>query len=84
MIPQTYRDNFKTLLRAFDDGAVCLLECQEQATTSPVYVICALNCCGEEYEFVPFARLFDGNPYEVLTPPGERTEPPPSPGTARP
>lgn len=74
MIPQPYRDNFNTLQRAFGDGAACLLECREQATDTPVYVICAVNRRGEEYELVPFAQLFDDNPYELLSPPGEMLE----------
>jgi hypothetical protein len=71
MIPQPYQDNFKTLNQAFSDGAACLLECHERATGRPVYVICAVNRRGPDYELVPFARLFDGNPYELLAPPGE-------------
>lgn len=69
MIPQPYRDNFTTLSQAFSDGAACLLECHEHATGKPVYVICAVNHSGPDYELVPFARLFDDNPYELLTPP---------------
>jgi hypothetical protein len=71
MIPQPYRDNFTTLHRAFDAGDACLLECHEQATGKPVYIICAVNRCGEDYDLVPFAQLFNGNPYEQLLPPGE-------------
>jgi hypothetical protein len=71
MIPQPYRDNFNMLHRAFEDGAACLLECHEQATGKPAYVICAVNRSGDVFEFVPFARLFDGNPYELLSPPAE-------------
>ena len=71
MIPQGYRDNFTTLQRAFDAGDACLLECHEQATGKPAYVICAVNRRGEEFELVPFAQLFDDNPYELLSPPGE-------------
>jgi hypothetical protein len=71
MIPQPYRDNFNTLHRAFDDGSACLLECHERATGKPVYVLCAVNRHDEEYELVPFAQLFDDNPYELLSPPGE-------------
>jgi hypothetical protein len=71
MIPQAHQDNFNTLLQAFDDGAACLLECHELATGKPVYVICAVNRHGPDYELVPFARLFDDNPYELLAPPGE-------------
>ncbi len=71
MIPQPYRDNFNTLHRAFGDGAACLLECHDRATGRPAYVICAANHDGGTIELVPFARLFDDNPYELLSPPGE-------------
>jgi len=71
MIPQPHRNNFNTLRRAFDDGAACLLECRERATGKAVYVICAVNRPGEDYELVPFAKLFDDSPYECLAPPGE-------------
>lgn len=71
MIPQPHRDNFNTLSQAFGDGAACLLECQDRATGNPVYVICAVNRNGEVYELVPFATLFNDNPYELLSPPGD-------------
>ena len=71
MIPQPYRDNFNTLNQAFSDGAACLLECHDRATGRPVYVICAVNRRSPDYELVPFARLIDDNPYELLMPPGE-------------
>jgi hypothetical protein len=75
MIPQPHRDNFNSLNQAFSDGAACLLECRERATGRPVYVICAVNHRGLDYELVPFARLFDDNPYELLAPPEEMAEP---------
>ena len=74
MIPQPHQDNFNTLIQAFSDGSACLLECHERETGRPVYVICAVNHCGPDYELVPFARFFDDNPYELLTPPGEMAE----------
>ena len=74
MIPQPHQDNFTTLQQAFRDGAACLLECHERATGRPVYVLCAVNRRGPEYEMVPFARLFDDNPYDLLAPPGEMDE----------
>jgi hypothetical protein len=76
MIPQPYRDNFQTLHRAFDAGEACLLECHERVTGKPVYVLCAVNFREEVYELVPFAQLFDDNPYERLTLPGEMQKPP--------
>lgn len=75
MIPTPYCTNFGTLRRAFDDGAVCLVECRERATGKPAYVICAVSRPGMDYELVPFARLFDDNPYDLLAPPGEFSEP---------
>jgi hypothetical protein len=71
MIPQPYQDNFTTLHRAFDAGHACLLECHEQVTGKPAYVICTVNRRGEDFELVPFAQFFDGNPYEKFSPPGE-------------
>jgi hypothetical protein len=75
MIPQPYRENFDTLNQAFGDGAACLLECRERATGRAAYVICAVNRRGPDCELVPFARLFDDNPYDLLAPPGELPEP---------
>jgi hypothetical protein len=75
MIPQPYRDNFYTLFQAFSDGAAWLLECHERATGRPVYVLCAVNRRDPDYEMVPFARLFDDNPYDLLSPPNEMDEP---------
>ena len=82
MIPRPYQDNFNTLHRAFDAGDACLLECHEQATGKPVYVICAVNRQGDDIQLVPFAHLFDDNPYERLSPPGEmpNKESPDQPG----
>ncbi len=75
MIPESYRNNFNTLKRAFGDGAACLLQCRDKATGKPVFVICAVNCRGQDFELVPFARLFDDDPYGLLTPPGETAKP---------
>lgn len=70
MIPKPYCDNFSTLSRAFRDGSACLLECRDRITGDPAYVVCAVNRSDDQYELVPFARLFDANPYKLLTPPG--------------
>ncbi len=73
MIPQPHRDNFTTLDQAFSDGDACLLECHDRATGKPAY--CAVNRRGPDWELVPFARLFDDNPYDLLSPPGEMADP---------
>lgn len=69
MTPQPYRDNFNTLHRAFADGAAGLLGRTDRATGKPAFVICAVNRRDPDCEPVPAARLFDGDPYELPTPP---------------
>ena len=68
-ISNVYEANFKTLKRAFKNGDVCLLECQDAATGKTVIAVCAISKVGEEYTFAPLAKMFDGNPYEELNPP---------------
>jgi hypothetical protein len=66
---QQHKPNFETLQEAFANGDVALMECQLKATGQPVAVIVAVNRDGDEFGFVPFAMMFDGNPYELLNPP---------------
>jgi hypothetical protein len=61
--------NLETLTQAFQDGAVCLVECTDKITKQSVVVLCAVQMVSNEYEMVPFAKMFDGNPYEELDPP---------------
>lgn len=65
-----HKTNFNTLSEAINAGDVVLTECQLRATDEIVAVICAANRLPDgEIEFVPFAMLFNGNPYEALRPP---------------
>ena len=68
-ISKGYEANFQTLDRAFKEGQVCLLECRDKVTKTKVYVICAINMVAGEYEMIPMAKMFDGNPYDELDPP---------------
>jgi hypothetical protein len=69
-IPDPYRRNFETLLRAATDNALALLECRDVATGEPRYVLCAVGREGGGYVMTPFGHLCDRNPYEVYRPPG--------------
>jgi len=77
-----HKAQFETLKQAFANGDIALMECQRKDTGEIVSVICAVNVTGRskkfEYRFVPFAQLFNGNPYDLLEPPalggGFRTE----------
>lgn len=68
-IANGYKANFETLQRAIKDGAALLMECYDATTGKPVIAICAANFDGKEYQMVPLAKMFDGNPYEELIPP---------------
>jgi hypothetical protein len=65
-----HKQNFDTLQRAFLEGDVALMECQSAATGETVPVICAANRLEDgEIEFVPFATMFDDDPYRLVNPP---------------
>lgn len=65
-----HKTNFNTLAKAFDAGEAALMECQHATTGETVAVICAANRLPDGViEFVPFATLLDGNPFELLNPP---------------
>ena len=65
-----HKQNFDTLQQAVAAGDVALMECQLAATGETVPVICAANRLEDgEIEFVPFAMMFIGNPYEIVNPP---------------
>jgi hypothetical protein len=65
-----HKTNFETLKQAFGAGDVALMECELATTGEVVAVICAANRHPDgDIEFVPFATLFNGNPYEMLNPP---------------
>jgi hypothetical protein len=66
---KSHAANFETLKRAFTDGQVVLLDCIERGTNEHVAVICAISTDGEQFSFTPFAKFFNGNPYELLIPP---------------
>ena len=68
-VVQQHKPNFETLRAAFENGDVALLECQLKATGEPVAVVVAVNRDSDEFAFVPFAMMFNGNPYEMLNPP---------------
>ena len=64
------RRNFETLRRAFLAEDAALMQCQLAATGESVAVICAANRLADgAVEFVPFATMFQDNPYEIVNPP---------------
>jgi hypothetical protein len=72
-ILEGHKAQFETLKLAFGNGDIALMECRRKDTGEIAPVICAVNITGRgkkrEYEMVPFAQLFNDNPYELLDPP---------------
>ncbi|WP_343546945.1 DUF6117 family protein [Sphingobium yanoikuyae] len=68
-IPDYLSANFKTLLRAAEDGNLALMECQDAASGEPHYVICAVGREEGSYLMTPFGHLAEGNPYDAYRPP---------------
>ena len=78
MLSEVQTNNFDTLIHAVENHDVALMECTIKATGEKVAVICASYKDEEGRQvFVPFAQLFNGDPYEILEPPGgaEEVEP---------
>lgn len=68
-IPDAYRTNFDTLLRAAADGNLALLECADAASGDPRFVLCAVGFDGSAYCITPFGHLADGDPFALYRPP---------------
>lgn len=68
-IPESYRRNFDTLLRAAADGNLALMECTDIITGAPRYVLVAVGRDGDDYVMTPFGHLHDGSPFEAYRPP---------------
>ena len=63
------QSNFETILKAAQRGDLALLECEDTASGTTLRVVCAINRRGEEFEFVPLAKLFASDPYSEVKPP---------------
>ena len=65
-----HKKNFDTLVKAVRAGDVALMECEMAVTGETVAVMCAVvEVSAGEVEFFPFARMFNDNPYKVVSPP---------------
>ena len=69
-IPEAYQNNFQSLHDAFLNGDACAVECKDKITGKQCIVICAHFVDDDElHNIVPYARFFDGSPYDEITPP---------------
>lgn len=64
-IREGYKTNFETLKAAADAGDLCIMEVYNRISGAPAVLVCATYQDDDGYiNFVPLARMFDGNPYE--------------------
>jgi Family of unknown function (DUF6117) len=72
-IQKSDKINFASIKDAAAHGRLALMRCIDRHTGQPVTVICGVNITGQEetqtYEMVPFARMFEGDPYDSVFPP---------------
>lgn len=68
-ILEGYRKNFDTLLEAFKNGDVALLEARRVSDGAVVALVTAIGHEDGEYVMTPFAVMIEGNPYELFEPP---------------
>ncbi len=65
-----YKPNFDTLRDAVRSGRVALLETRDSRTGETVACVVAVNPTEDGgAEFVPIARMLDGDPYSYMMPP---------------
>ena len=64
-----HKKNLETIIRAAKDGSLALMECELKSTGEKLAVICTAQFDGKEYQMIPFAAMFNGNPFEMLNPP---------------
>lgn len=61
---------FDNVCAAAHEHELCLAECTDRRTGKKVNVICAATTEDGVVRFRPLARLFSGNPYNEVAPPG--------------
>ncbi|WP_422051133.1 DUF6117 family protein [Sphingomonas leidyi] len=67
-IPDAFRRNFSTLLRAAESGDLALVECTDVQTGASLRDLRRRPEDGD-YVITPFGHLHDGNPFEAYRPP---------------
>ena len=70
MVSKKARLLFGNVCAAAHEHALCLAECTDRRTGKKVNVICATSTEGGVVCMQPLARLFSGNPYNEVVPPG--------------
>lgn len=69
-----HKHNFAEIQRAAENGDLGLLECTCKKTGRVIAVVVAISHDADGINIVPLAKMFDGNPYDQVAPPGPDVE----------
>ena len=61
---------FETLTQSARNYELCLIECDDRKTGKKVNVICRVENVDGVVTMKPLGKLFRGNPFNEVTPPG--------------
>ncbi len=70
VFPKRARMTFHNLTDCAREHTLVLAQCEDRKTGKKTYVVCEQYSDHGAIRFNPVARLFDGNPYNEITPPG--------------
>ena len=70
MINKKAKRAFKTIQEAALAHELCLVECTDRKTNTKVNVICATVTEDGAVRLHPLGKLFSGNPFNEVAPPG--------------
>lgn len=71
MITKRARIQFHNLIAAANVSALCVVKCHNIKTGEDEHVVCSHRVVNGVVQYEPLAKLFRGNPYAEITPPGE-------------
>ena len=66
IIPEAHKANLEAIRRAARDGDLALVYCDDVRSGRPIVILAAIGLVDGEYQIVPLAKMFDGDPYEEL------------------
>lgn len=70
MLSKKAKLHFEALYDAAHANELCLVECTDRKTGKPIPVLCSAETIDGVVHLHPLGKLFRGNPYNEVVPPG--------------
>ena len=68
-LTEEQKETFEHLINNAKADKLLLVSCVEKATGKPVAVIASFRLVDGEFQVTPLVKMFDGDPYEEVSPP---------------